>query len=86
MVHVRCVAFCRSIFTNLTHTADLALSQKLAEEFKYEQDASAEAEEPESLTAFKKRGVWEVGSSGILVSSVLTFLRLRVSRAVTKWP
>ena len=60
MVHVRCVALCRSTFTNFTRAADLALSQKLAEEFKYEQDASAEAEEPESLTAFKKRGVWEV--------------------------
>jgi len=40
--------------------ADLALSQKLAEELKYEQEANAEAEEPEFLTAFKKRGVWEV--------------------------
>ena len=45
---------------NSLRTADLALSQKLAEELKYEQDANAEAEEPEFLTAFKKRGVWEV--------------------------
>jgi complement component 1 Q subcomponent-binding protein len=42
------------------HTADLALSQKLAEELKYEQEANSEAEEPESLTTFKKRGTWEV--------------------------
>ena len=50
----------RSRRANFIHTADLALSQKLAEELKYEQDANTEAEEPEFLTAFKKRGVWEV--------------------------
>jgi len=49
----------RSFRAKFAHTADLALSQKLAEELKYEQD-SAEAEEPEFLTAFKERGVWEV--------------------------
>ena len=43
-----------------THTADLALSQKLAEELKYEQEAATEAEEPEFVTTFKKRGVWQV--------------------------
>ena len=42
------------------HTADLALAQKLAEELKYEQEANTEAEEPEFLTTFKKRGIWEV--------------------------
>ncbi|KAF9652748.1 mitochondrial glycoprotein [Thelephora ganbajun] len=41
-------------------STDLALSQKLAEELKYEQEASTEAGEPEFLTAFKGRGVWEV--------------------------
>ena len=50
--------FC-SFRAKFAHTADLALSQKLSEELKYEQEA-AEAEEPEFLTAFKKRGVWEV--------------------------
>jgi complement component 1 Q subcomponent-binding protein len=49
-----------NLFANRTHTADLALSQKLAEELKYEQEAATEAEEPEFLTAFKKRGVWQV--------------------------
>ena len=49
----------RSFHAKFPHTADLALSQKLSEELKYEQDA-AEAEEPEFLTSFKKRGVWEV--------------------------
>lgn len=45
---------------NFVDTADLALSQKLTEELKYEQEANTETEEPEFLTAFKKRGVWEV--------------------------
>jgi len=43
-------------------STDLALSQKLTEELKYEQEVGAEAKEPEFLTAFKKRGVWEVDS------------------------
>ena len=47
-------------FVDYAHTADLALSQKLAEELKYEQEANAETEEPEFLTTFKKRGIWEV--------------------------
>ena len=47
-------------FANFVDTADLALSQRLAEELKYEQEANTETEEPESLAAFKKRGVWEV--------------------------
>jgi complement component 1 Q subcomponent-binding protein len=41
-------------------STDLALSQRLAEELKYEQEASTGTEEPEFLTAFKKHGVWEV--------------------------
>jgi len=49
----------RSFCSKFAYTADLALSQKLSEELKYEQEA-AEAEEPEFLTAFKKRGAWEV--------------------------
>jgi len=43
-------------------SSDLALSQRLAEELKYEQEATTEAEEPEFLTAFKKRDVWQVES------------------------
>ena len=46
-------------FTDCPDTADLGLSQKLAEELKYEQEANTEAE-PEFLTEFKKRGVWGV--------------------------
>jgi len=61
MAHVSCVAFFAQYFANFTHIADLALSQKLAEELKYEQEAKTMAEEPEFLTAFKKHGVWEVG-------------------------
>jgi hypothetical protein len=32
----------------------------LAEELKYEQEAIPATEEPEFLTTFKKRGVWQV--------------------------
>lgn len=60
MVHVSCVTPFFVPFADCTHTADLALSQRLAEELKYEQEANTEAEEPESLTTFKKRGTWEV--------------------------
>ena len=47
-------------FVNFRGADDLALSQKLTEELKYEQESNSETEEPEFLTAFKKRGVWEV--------------------------
>lgn len=55
-------------FVDCSHTADLALSQRLAEELKYEQEATTEAEEPEFLTAFKKRDVWQVSIIGFTVS------------------
>jgi len=88
MVHVGCVTSLLVPFADCMHTADLALSQRLAEELKYEQEATAttEAEEPESLTTFKKRGTWEVRQT-VLTSpfpSILTSCRLRVLRAVTK--
>lgn len=41
--------------------ADVVLSQKLAEELKYEKEAVADApEEPEFLKTFKEQGIWEV--------------------------
>ena len=80
-----CRLFC-SFCANFSHKADLALSQKLAEELKYEQDASSEAEEPEFLTAFKKRGVWEVRSICCTIFDVPTSRRLRASRAAMRWP
>ena len=55
-------------FTDCAHTADMALSQRLAEELKYEQEAATEAEEPEFLTAFKKRGVWQVSNFSFTVT------------------
>ncbi|EIM88979.1 regulatory protein suaprga1 [Stereum hirsutum FP-91666 SS1] len=39
--------------------ADIALSQKLAEELQYEKEAASEGE-PEFLTEFKKSGVWTI--------------------------
>jgi complement component 1 Q subcomponent-binding protein, mitochondrial len=46
-----------------TYVADLALSQKLAEEISYEREAAAqEAGEPEFLKAFKAQGTWQVTS------------------------
>ena len=61
MVQVITVAFSQFfLLICFGGAADLALSQKLAEELSYEQEASTEAEEPEFLTAFKKHGVWEV--------------------------
>jgi hypothetical protein len=43
------------------HTADLALSQKLHEELKYEKEnVQAEAAAPEFLKAFQESGVWKV--------------------------
>ena len=73
-------------FAELVDIADLALSQKLAEELKYEQEANSEAEEPEFLTAFKKRGVWEVSWRWLsLLVSILISLRSRASRAAMRW-
>ncbi|KAG6333197.1 hypothetical protein ID866_5894 [Astraeus odoratus] len=40
-------------------SSDVLLSQKLAEELKYEKEASNEAE-PEFLTTFKQQGLWQV--------------------------
>ena len=43
--------------------ADVALSQKLQEELKYEAEANeGAAETPEFLKAFREQGVWEVRS------------------------
>jgi len=39
---------------------DVLLSQKLAEELKYETEAVTESGEPEFLTAFKKEGIWQI--------------------------
>ena len=61
MVQVTRVTFSQLLFADFLGAADLALSQKLAEELNYEQEASTGVEEPEFLTVFKKRGVWEVG-------------------------
>jgi hypothetical protein len=45
----------------LVPIADVVLSQKLAEELKYEKEAVADAPEvPEFLKTFKEQGVWEV--------------------------
>ncbi|KAG1763720.1 mitochondrial glycoprotein [Suillus occidentalis] len=42
-------------------STDVVLSQKLAEELKYEKEAVADApEEPEFLKTFKEQGVWEI--------------------------
>jgi complement component 1 Q subcomponent-binding protein len=40
--------------------ADVVLSQKLAEELKYEKEAAVDATEPEFLKTFKEQGLWEV--------------------------
>lgn len=41
--------------------ADVVLSQKLAEELKYEKEAVADAPgEPEFLKTFREQGLWEV--------------------------
>ena len=40
-------------------SADVALSQRLAEELKYENEAAAPAD-PEFLKAFKAQGTWAV--------------------------
>jgi hypothetical protein len=40
--------------------ADIALSQKLAEELQYEKDANANEPEPEFLKSFKEQNIWQV--------------------------
>lgn len=55
----RSCRLCTISFANFLCSDDLALSQKLAEELRYERETIPEAE-PDSLTAFKKRGAWEV--------------------------
>jgi len=44
-------------------TTDLALSQKLAEELQYENDANKDATEPDFLHTFKAQGIWQVEDS-----------------------
>lgn len=41
-------------------TADVVLSQKLAEELQYEKTAAAESSDPEFLKSFKDEGVWNI--------------------------
>ncbi|KAG2156899.1 mitochondrial glycoprotein [Suillus bovinus] len=41
-------------------STDVVLSQKLAEELKYEKEAVADAPEPEFLKTFKEQGIWEI--------------------------
>ena len=53
-------------------TADVSLSQKLAEELKYETEAAREAV-PEFLTNFKQSGVWEVCQLAALSSANSVF-------------
>lgn len=65
MVRVSLIPFSLSLLLIFGGAADLGLSQKLAEELSYEQEASTGAEEPEFLTAFKKRGVWQVGENRV---------------------
>jgi hypothetical protein len=70
---------------NFPGAADLALSQKLAEELNYELEANTGAEEPEFLTAFKNRGVWEVGEQRLFpLRCILMPRRSKVSRAVMR--
>ena len=51
-------------------TADVALSQKLAEELQYETEAAA-PEEPDFLKSFNAQGVWKVCTPSLL-QQVLT--------------
>lgn len=74
-----------SSFANCAHTADVALSLRLSEELKYEQEANTGAE-PEFLTTFKERGVWGVRALVPPYSTSLTSHRLRVLKAVMKLP
>ncbi|OJA12074.1 hypothetical protein AZE42_02175 [Rhizopogon vesiculosus] len=41
-------------------STDVVLSQKLAEELKYEKEAAVDATEPEFLKTFKEQGIWTV--------------------------
>jgi complement component 1 Q subcomponent-binding protein len=40
--------------------ADVALSQKLAEELKYENEETPAGEQPEFLASFMSQGIWKV--------------------------
>ncbi|KAH7928563.1 mitochondrial glycoprotein [Leucogyrophana mollusca] len=41
-------------------SSDVVLSQKLAEELKYEKEAAVESADPEFLKTFKEQGVWQI--------------------------
>lgn len=67
--------------------ADVVLSQKLAEELKYEKEAVADApEEPEFLKTFKEQGVWEVCAMQCRQWACSSYLahRSRTSLATTR--
>ncbi|KAJ7477017.1 mitochondrial glycoprotein [Mycena galericulata] len=53
-------------------SSDVALSQKLAEELKYENEARESAEEPEFLTSFQSQGIWKIqdtpGSNEVIIT------------------
>lgn len=49
----------RDIHSTTIGSADVLLSQKLAEELKYEKEAATEPE-PEFLTTFKQQDLWKV--------------------------
>ena len=55
--------------------ADVALSQKLQEELKYEAESTADLEgTPEFLKAFQEQGVWQVRSfSAVLFDRLTTY-------------
>ncbi|KAG1851977.1 mitochondrial glycoprotein [Suillus subluteus] len=54
-------AFSASVCRFSEGSTDVVLSQKLAEELKYEKEAVADApEEPEFLKTFKEEGIWEI--------------------------
>lgn len=61
-----CIAIRRSSCANRCgvcvcgFAADLALTQKLKEEIKYEKEAAAEAGVPEFVKEFQAHGVWTV--------------------------
>jgi hypothetical protein len=42
--------------------ADVALSQKLAEELQYEKTTETSSGDPDFLQAFKQQGIWNVSS------------------------
>lgn len=70
---------------------DLALSQKLAEELKFEQESAAEdAFSPAFLQSFKEEGIWTVCPSSIFCTHASylnpTCSRLRKLLATTRLP